>query len=54
MQKIDFVEKMLVLLAEYSGRTLADLQENWETLLHVHGFDFNRAMTDLVSSSLYR
>lgn len=54
MLKIDFIESLIKLLSEYSGRSESALRENWDILLKVHGYDFDRAVTDLVSSSLYR
>lgn len=52
MMKIEFIEGLIKLLSQYSGRSEKSLHENWHTLLEVHGYDFNRAIYDLVSSTL--
>ena len=52
MMKIDFIEELIKLLSQYSGREEESLRQNWHTLLEVHGYDFNRAVNDLVSSTL--
>ena len=52
MEKIEFIEGLIKLLSQYSGRSQESLQENWHTLLEFHGYDFNRAVFDLFSSTL--